>query len=218
MKPIHKKNNSNRKHFSPATLFAAILIGLITTYLFSPGMDESKKMQQEISEKIIRFHVRASSDSDEDQALKLKVKDNVVAYLQDAMKASDSKTDSISYIKEHLDDITDIADATIKNEGYNYKATAYITNEFFPTKVYGDVTIPCGTYDAFRIDIGDSCGQNWWCVLYPPLCFVEGSYGIATDESKMLLKNVLDEDEFNYISDLSSRDISFDFKFLSLFR
>ena len=135
MKPIHKKNNINRKHFSPATLFIAILIGLITTYLFSPGMDESKKMQRQISEKIIRFHVRANSDSDEDQALKLKVKDNVVAYLKDAMKASDSKTDSITYIKEHLDDITDIADATIKNDGYNYKATAYMTNEFFPTKV-----------------------------------------------------------------------------------
>ena len=218
MKPIHKKNNINRKHFSPATLFIAILIGLITTYLFSPGMDESKKMQRQISEKIIRFHVRANSDSDEDQALKLKVKDNVVAYLKDAMKASDSKTDSITYIKEHLDDITDIADATIKNEGYNYKATAYMTNEFFPTKVYGDVTIPCGNYDAFRIDIGSSGGQNWWCVLFPPLCFVEGSYGIATDESKMLLKNVLDEDEFNYISDASSKNVTFDFKFLSLFR
>lgn len=218
MKPIHKKNNINRKHFSPATLFVAILIGLITTYLFSPGMDESKKMQRQISEKIIRFHVRANSDSDEDQALKLKVKDNVVAYLKDAMKASDSKTNSITYIKEHLDDITDIADATIKNEGYNYKATAYMTNEFFPTKVYGDVTIPCGNYDAFRIDIGSSGGQNWWCVLFPPLCFVEGSYGIATDESKMLLKNVLDEDEFNYISDASSKNVTFDFKFLSLFR
>ena len=218
MKPIHKKNNINRKHFSPATLFVAILIGLITTYLSSPGMDESKKMQRQISEKIIRFHVRANSDSDEDQALKLKVKDNVVAYLKDAMKASDSKTDSITYIKEHLDDITDIADATIKNEGYNYKATAYMTNEFFPTKVYGDVTIPCGNYDAFRIDIGSSGGQNWWCVLFPPLCFVEGSYGIATDESKMLLKNVLDEDEFNYISDASSKNVTFDFKFLSLFR
>ena len=218
MKLIHKTNNNTRKHFSPATLFAAILIGLVITYLFSPGMDESKKMQQEISEKIIRFHVRANSDSNEDQALKLKVKDNVVTYLKDAMKASDSKTDSITYIKEHLDDITDVAENTIKNEGYNYQATAYITNEFFPTKVYGDVTIPCGNYDAFRIDIGTSHGQNWWCVLYPPLCFVEGSYGVATDESKMLLKNVLDEDEFSYRSDTSSKDISFDFKFLSFFR
>ena len=206
------------KHFSPVLLCLAIFIGLITTYLLSPDMQENNKIQQEISEKIIRFHVRANSDSDEDQALKLKVKDNVVAYLRDAMKESDSKENSITYIENHLDQIISVADSTIKNEGYNYKATAYITNEFFPTKTYGDITVPCGNYDAFRIDIGSSSGQNWWCVLYPPLCFVEGSYGVATDESKMLLKNVLDEDEFNYISEATSKDVSLKSKFLSLFK
>ena len=206
-----------QKSFSPAVLCISIIIGLIATYLLSPDMQETNKMQQEIAGKIIRFHVRANSDSDADQALKLKVKDSVVAYLTDAMKESNSKTDSITYIENHLDDITAIADATIKNEGYNYTVTAYMTNEFFPTKTYGDVTVPCGNYDAFRIDIGSSSGQNWWCVLYPPLCFVEGSYGVATDESKMLLKNILDEDEFNYISGASSDDVSFKLKFFDLF-
>lgn len=204
------------KHFSPAVLCISIIIGLIATYLLSPNIQETDKMQQEIAGKIIRFHVRANSDSDADQSLKLKVKDEVVAYLTNAMKESHSKTDSITYIENHLDDITAIADATIKKEGYNYKATAYMTNEFFPTKAYGDVTVPCGNYDAFRIDIGSSGGQNWWCVLYPPLCFVEGSYGVATDESKMLLRNVLDEDEFNYISGASSDDISFKLKIFEL--
>ncbi|MEE0685623.1 MAG: stage II sporulation protein R [Lachnospiraceae bacterium] len=215
MKHITKKRT---KSFSPAIFIAALIIGLIITYFFSPDMQDQTKLQRDIADKIIRFHVRANSDSDEDQSLKLKVKDEVVAYLTDAMKNSDSKTDSITYIENHLDDITAVADTTIKNEGYDYKATAYITNEYFPTKSYGDVTIPCGSYDAFRIDIGSSSGQNWWCVLYPPLCFVEGSYGVATDESKMLLKNILDEDEFNYISGSSSKDISFDFKFLSFFK
>ena len=84
--------------------------------------------------------------------------------------------------------------------------------------MYGDMIFPAGEYEALRIQIGESEGKNWWCVLFPPLCFVEGSYGIATDESKMLLKNVLDEDEFNYISDASSKNVTFDFKFLSLFR
>lgn len=206
------------KRFSPIILLAALIIGIIITYIFSPDMQDKTKLQRDIADKIIRFHVRANSDSDEDQALKLKVKDKVVAYLTESMKASDSKTDSISYIENHLNEITAIADATIKNEGYDYKATAYMTNEFFPTKNYGDVTIPCGNYDAFRIDIGSSSGQNWWCVLYPPLCFVQGSYGVATDESKMLLKNILDEDEFDYISDASSKNLSFDFKFIDLFK
>ena len=205
------------KRFSPIILLAALIIGITITYLFSPDMQDKNKLQRDIADKIIRFHVRANSDSKEDQALKLKVKDEVVSYLTESMKASDSKTDSVSYIENHLNEITAVADATIKEEGYDYKATAYMTNEFFPTKVYGDVTIPCGNYDAFRIDIGSSSGQNWWCVLYPPLCFVQGSYGVATDESKMLLKNILDEDEFDYISNSSSKNISYDFKFLDLF-
>ena len=195
----------------------AIIIGIICTYLTSnvPGADEN--IQKEISEKIIRFHVRANSDSDEDQALKLLVKDQVVAYLSDAMKSSDSKDNSISYIESHIDEIKEIAINVIRKEGYNYSVSAYITNEFFPTKNYGDVTIPCGNYDAFRIDIGNNSGKNWWCVLYPPLCFVQGSYGVATDETKAMFKTVLDEDEFDYITNAKRSDITFDFKLRSLF-
>lgn len=195
----------------------ALTIGLICTYLLSPEVREKDNMQREIAEKIIRFHVRANSDSDEDQALKLVVKDKVVDYLSESMKSSDSKKDSTNYINTHIDEIIKIAEDAIKEEGYNYSVNAYMTKEFFPTKTYGDVTIPCGEYDAFRIDIGETSGQNWWCILYPPLCFVDGSYGIATDESKTLLKNILDEDEFEYISNMSSSEIGFDFKFLHIF-
>ena len=210
-----KKNNVN-----PKAIFTilAIIIGLICTYLTSPEAQAQDDMQKEIASKIIRFHVRANSDSDEDQQLKLKVKDAVVSYLSDAMKESDSKEDSTAYLQSHIEEIEAVALEVVEANGYDYTVNAYITSEYFPTKSYGDVTIPCGEYDAFRIDIGENAGQNWWCILYPPLCFVEGSYGVATDESKMLLKNVLDEDEFDYISGASSEDIGFDFKFLSLFK
>lgn len=207
------------KRINPKTIIAilAVVIGFTCTFMLSPEAQANDAMQKEIAEKIIRFHVRANSDSEEDQALKLLVKDRVVAYLSDAMKSSDSKSDSISYIESHIEEIENIASDVITEEGYSYEVSAYMTNEFFPTKSYGDVTIPCGNYDAFRIDIGENAGKNWWCVLYPPLCFVQGSYGVATDETKMLLKNVLDEDEFEYISSAGSSDIGFDFKFLSLF-
>lgn len=195
----------------------SIVIGLICTYYFSPEVQAQNEIQKDIADKIIRFHVRANSDSDEDQTLKLMVKDRVVEYLSEEMKTADSKSDSFSYIEAHLMDIEEVALEVIKEQGYDYTVDAYMTLEYFPTKSYGDVTIPCGEYDAFRIDIGDNAGKNWWCILYPPLCFVQGSYGIATDESKMLLKNVLDEDEFDYISNASSKNIGFDFKFLSLF-
>ena len=196
---------------------AAIIIGLICTYFSSPEARAQDDMQRDIAQKIIRFHVRANSDSDEDQALKLLVKDAVVNYLSEDMKASESKENSVTYIQSHIEDIKTVALNVITEQGYDYTVNAYLTTEYFPTKSYGDVTIPCGEYDAFRIDIGENAGKNWWCVLYPPLCFVQGSYGIATDESKMLMKNVLDEDEFDYISGASSEDIGFDFKFLELF-
>ena len=195
----------------------SIVIGLICTYYFSPEAQAQNEIQKDIASKIIRFHVRANSDSDEDQTLKLMVKDRVVEYLSKEMKSADSKSDSFTYIEAHLTDIEAVALQVIKEQGYDYTVNAYMTLEYFPTKSYGDVTIPCGEYDAFRIDIGENAGKNWWCILYPPLCLVQGSYGIATDESKMLLKNVLDEDEFDYISNASSESIGFDFKFLSLF-
>lgn len=207
------------KKSNTRTLIAlfSLVIGLICTYFLSPEAQTQNDMQKDIADKIIRFHVRANSDSDEDQQLKLMVKDRVISYLSNEMNASTSKCDSMSYIENNLDAIEAVALEVITEQGYNYTVNAYITKEFFPTKSYGDVTIPCGEYDAFRIDIGDNSGKNWWCILYPPLCFVEGTYGIATDESKMLLKNVLDEDEFDFISNTSSDNIGFDFKFLSLF-
>lgn len=217
MKGYITMNITNK--INPKTIIAliAIAIGLVCTYYMSPEAQAQDGLQKDIASKIIRFHVRANSDSEEDQALKLLVKDEVVAYLSEEMKSADSKADSAAYIEAHLDEIISVAENVIAEQGYDYPVSAYMTNEFFPTKSYGDVTIPCGEYDAFRIDMGENAGQNWWCILYPPLCFVQGSYGIATDESKTLLKNVLDEDEFDYISGASSADIGFDFKFLSLF-
>ena len=210
-------NIINRINKKTLIAVAAIVLGLICTYISSPEARAQDDMQRGIAEKIIRFHVRANSDSDEDQALKLLVKDAVVDYLSEDMKTSGSKEDSVTYITSHIEDIEAVALNVIEEQGYDYTVDAYLTTEYFPTKSYGDVTIPCGEYDAFRIDIGENAGKNWWCVLYPPLCFVQGSYGIATDESKMLMKNVLDEDEFDYISGASSQEIGFDFKFLELF-
>ena len=196
----------------------AIIIGLLCTYFFSPDTKVQDDLQKDIASKIIRFHVRANSDSDEDQTLKLVVKDAIVSYLSEQMKSSDSKDSSTAYLSSHIEEIETVALEVIRSQGYNYTVDAYMTTEYFPTKSYGDVTIPCGEYDAFRIDIGENAGKNWWCILYPPLCFVQGSYGVATDESKMLLKNILDEDEFDYISSASSKNIDFSFKFLDFFK
>ena len=158
------------------------------------------RIQESIAQNIIRVHVRANSDSDSDQQLKLKVKNEVTALLQPMLTNSDSVEQSRNIIAQHMQDIKDTALDTIHNEGYSYDVNVYFEKSYFPMKSYADVTFPPGEYEAFRIDIGDAYGRNWWCVLYPPLCFVDAVYGELPKESKEQLKNVLTDDEYNAIT------------------
>lgn len=158
------------------------------------------RIQESIAQNIIRFHVRANSDSDSDQQLKLKVKNEVTALLQPMLTNSESVEKSRNIIAQHMQDIKDTALDTIHNEGYSYDVNVYFEKSYFPMKSYADVTFPPGEYEAFRIDIGDADGRNWWCVLYPPLCFVDAVYGELPKESKEQLKNVLTDDEYNAIT------------------
>lgn len=158
------------------------------------------RIQESIAQNIIRFHVRANSDSDSDQQLKLKVKNEVTALLQPMLTNSDSVEQSRNIIAQHMQDIKDTALDTIHNEGYSYDVNVYFEKSYFPMKSYADVIFPPGEYEAFRIDIGDADGRNWWCVLYPPLCFVDAVYGELPKESKEQLKNVLTDDEYNAIT------------------
>lgn len=206
--------NITKKHI----LTFSIIIGIIITYIFSGDGNTTKNLQKSISEKVIRFHVLANSDSEEDQTLKLKVKDAVVDYLQPYMSNAKNLEDSHRILEAQTDAIINLANEIIVQEGYDYCVNAYFCQDFFPTKSYGDVTLPAGDYTAFRIEIGEHQGKNWWCILYPPLCFVDATYGVLPDESKNVLKNVLDEDEFSYVTgNLSSDNVKFRFKYLKFF-
>lgn len=203
--------NITRKHI----LTFSIILGAIVTYFLSGNKGTDADLQKDIAKKVIRFHVLANSDSDEDQALKLKVKDAVVEYLNPFMSDSESLENSMEILNSHKDDVIALAQNVIKDEGYDYGINAYFCEDFFPTKSYGDVTLPAGDYTAFRIEIGQHEGKNWWCILYPPLCFVDASYGVLPDDSKTMLKNVLDEDEFNLITgNIDSDNTKFQFKYL----
>ena len=144
---------------------------------------EEYKIQKEISSKIIRFHVRANSDSEEDQKLKLKVRDEVMAYLDERLPKSGSVKDAKAVLNDNIEEIGQIALATIHKEGYNYSVSVYFEESYFPIKTYGDMVFPAGKYEAFRIDIGDSEGKNWWCVLFPPLCFVDSTYAVVPEDT-----------------------------------
>ena len=192
-------------------LIVAVAIGILGTAAISSdisGINEASAysntdpdIQADIAKKILRFHVIANSDSEEDQSLKLKVKDAVVEYLKPLLSDTMTLDESESVVNAHLSDILDLASAVISENGYEYSVSGEITECYFPVKSYGDIVLPAGNYTAFRITIGNADGKNWWCILYPPLCFVDASYGIVPDDSKSLLKNVLDEDEYISITE-----------------
>ena len=145
---------------------------------------------------ILRFHVRANSDSEEDQELKLAVRDDVIAMLKPLVSDCDSVVESKGILINNLQNIYTTAVNTITEQGYDYPVKVYVTAEDFPAKTYGDLTFPEGKYQALRIDIGNALGQNWWCVMYPPLCFIDDTTAVVSDESKELLKENLSPSEY----------------------
>ena len=146
-------------------------------------------------EGIIRFHVIANSDSDEDQKLKFKVRNRVLAKVQNALEGSSSASRTRAYIEENLEEIEACALQCIRSEGYDYKVKARIGVTAIPAKQYDDVYFPAGSYEALTITIGEGKGQNWWCVVFPPLCLVdarEGGYEEMFDEDlqgRLVLKS-----------------------------
>lgn len=149
-----------------------------------------------IKDKVLRLHVIANSDSEEDQALKLKVRDQVLATLKPLLENAEDRTSSEAIVRAHLSEVEAAARETAWQEKPGENVHAELTNTRFPEKTYGDCTFPAGNYDALRITIGEAKGKNWWCVLFPSLCFVDTVHGVVPEESKELLKNVLTEEEY----------------------
>lgn len=145
---------------------------------------------------IIRFHVRANSDSQEDQELKMAVKEDVVTMLKPVLARCSTVEESRNIIVSSLQNIYVTAVNTIVEQGYDYEVKVYLTEEEFPAKTYGDLTFPAGKYQALRIDIGEAKGHNWWCVMYPPLCFIDESTAVVSKDGKELLKKNLTDEEY----------------------
>ena len=192
---IHKKRTRKLKLLKGiATLFMLLAV------LCLSSRESKADIQHNISNEIIRFHVLANSDTEEDQALKLKVKGAVVLYMQGILKDCDSKVKAEEMITSHEADILQVAEQVIKDQGYDYQVRAKLENVYFPVKAYGDLTFPAGEYEAFRILIGKAEGKNWWCVMFPNLCMVNETYSIVPEDSKNQLRHVLTEEEYDSLS------------------
>ena len=146
---------------------------------------------EEIKDKLIRFHVIANSDTEEDQSLKLKVRDKVVEALSEKLKGVISLEEAEIILNDNIDYVNNIAKDVILNNNYDYEVNTMLSYENFPDKVYGDYVFPQGNYEAFRVIIGEGKGQNWWCVMFPSLCFVDESKNeVDSSELKDEIENI----------------------------
>ncbi len=202
---------------NPKVKMVIILTFLLFIYTSICAISYAQNISTDIASSVFRLHVIANSDSKEDQDLKYKVRDNLLKYMNKICKDCTSKEDAISLVEKNKDIFKQIALDTIRNEGFSYNVNINIGNFEFPTKNYGDISLPAGLYDALRVEIGEAKGQNWWCVMFPPLCFVDISSGVVPEESKEVLQDNLTEEEFALISDKSSDEIQFKFKLLEFF-
>ena len=171
------------------------LIGILLSIIVTCVIVKVKglELQKQVSEEVLRFHVLANSDSAEDQDVKMKVKEKVLDYMKTELSGDESLDETKEWVATHLREIEEVA-------GSIAPAKAYLTICEFPVKTYGDITFPAGTYEALRIEVGEGKGENWWCVLYPNLCFIDAVHAVVPEEGKADLKEVLDDEAYEMVT------------------
>ena len=197
---MEKKIQKQWDHFFILSA-AAIICFLFWVILFRSQTRAVETMQQEIAKEMIRFHVLANSDSKEDQALKMKVKEAVLELLREELEGISDLKGTRREIQNHIEEIRKTAENVIQKEGYDYPVTVKLEPYEFPVKKYGDCTFPAGTYEALRVCIGKAEGQNWWCVVFPNLCFTDTVHAVVPEGEKEKLKNILTEEEYQFLFD-----------------
>ena len=164
-----------------------------------PNIEKERDPVSHIADEIIRFHVIANSDSKEDQELKLKVKEALVKEMAPYLSEANNIIEARDILSNNLTRMEEISQVIITQSGYEYPVKASLGHKIFPIKVYGDYTFPSGLYEALSITIGDGMGKNWWCVMFPPLCFVDETYSIVNEEAEEQLKYILTEEELDLL-------------------
>jgi stage II sporulation protein R len=163
------------------------------------------QQQETMVDNLLRLHVIANSDSPRDQALKYRVKDRLVAEVGDRVSGMNSKREVLGFLRANMDLIERIAAEEVREYKANYEVTAEVGRFEFPTKLYGNLALPAGRYDALRVVIGEGKGANWWCVMFPPLCFVDSKHGVAFARDQERVRQMLTEEEFEIL--MSSKNL-----------
>ncbi len=205
-----------KKNRLKQTGIAGIFVCLLMAGAFLYGKSRPDPLQPAIAEKILRFHVLANSDSGEDQRVKEQVRDAVGALLEPELKEAENLEESRAVIEKNLEAITAEAEDTLRENGFDYPVRACLAHTYFPEKTYGDYTFPEGEYEALEVVLGEGKGHNWWCVLYPNLCFRGSVFEIVSEDAGEVLREVLTPEEYEDVFD--SGNFRIRFKFLEYFR
>lgn len=210
--------NQINKHGQRIILMLALIIATLITAFATWRMQltAQARAQEHLAQEVLRFHILANSDSQEDQALKMEVKETVLSYLEKDMPEAMNVDETRDWMGRHTTKLEEIARQKVLDKGKNYPVSAAVTTCYFPEKTYGDVTFPAGNYKALRIEIGAAKGNNWWCVLYPNLCFADATNAVVPEEGKKKLKNVLTEEEYSQVTTQS--DFKIKWYFLDIFK
>ena len=171
----------------------ALMIGAALFLIFGAL---ALQTQTQLADRVVRLHVLANSDSEEDQALKLLVRDAVLDRAEALLTQSDDRAEAEALLREHLADFAQVAAAVITAEGYDYPVSVELEDTQFPTREYEGFTLPAGEYLALRVLIGAAEGQNWWCVVFPPLCTTA-----AAEVPAAALEGGLSEDQVGLITE-----------------
>ena len=202
---------------NPKVKSGIIVFLLLILYIFICANSYVQAVSSNISGSVLRLHIIANSDTLEDQNLKFKVRDKLLDYMNTLCTNISSKEEAIEVIVNYKEEFKNIALEVIHDEGLDYSVNINIGNFEFPTKTYGDISLPAGMYDALRVEIGTATGQNWWCVMFPSLCFIDITSGIVEEDSKTILEDNLSEESYTIVSDNSNTIVKFKFKILEFF-
>lgn len=196
-----------RRYIFPALLVLAVGIRMWNASIQADNAYDP--LQAGIADKILRFHILANSDSDEDQAVKKKVRDEVGQMIAPLLENAGDLEETKRIVDIHMDEITGKAEEVLQAEGYAYGASARLAQVTFPAKTYGDYTFPAGDYEALEITLGEGRGHNWWCVLYPNMCFRGTVYEIVESEADEALREVLTPAEYADVFNSGNYEIRF---------
>lgn len=191
-------------------LFAALILSLVIGLLPVHG-------EEEIYDTVVRLHVLANSDSEEDQALKLRVRDAVLEVTVPLLEDCTDRTDAVVRLKERLDEIQTVAERVIHDAGRTDPVTVSFDLEEYPERTYDSFCFPSGEYLSLRVCIGDAAGQNWWCCLFPPLC--KGVASVPQKEAENAFVSVgLTPSQYRIITETDETVYKVRFKILELFQ